>query len=118
MSNCGRYWVTIGHAILDAESRPFRADKSLTHMPTPEMNALSYAQLGKLTELIDRYWRCFSSYFPPKELWDAKLKEVSQIPSPRCPFSRRQRRRSRPAQAIPSRHRQRILAVLHQLQRY
>ena len=48
-------------------------------MPTPEMNALSYAQLGKLTELIDRYWRCFSSYFPPKELWDAKLKEVSQI---------------------------------------
>ena len=61
------------------ELKAFQADKSLTHMPTPEMNALSYAQLAKLTELIDRHWQCFSVYFPPRDLWLTKIKEVAQI---------------------------------------
>lgn len=64
---------------LPTELKAFQADKSLTHMPTPEMNALSYAQLAKLTELIDRHWQCFSVYFPPRDLWLTKIKEVAQI---------------------------------------
>lgn len=64
---------------LDPNSGPFRSDKSLTHMPTREMNALSYAQLSKLLVLIDKHWDCFSTYFPPKALWEAKLQEVAQI---------------------------------------
>lgn len=64
---------------LNPSSNSFQADKSLTHMPTPEMNALSYAQLSKLTGLIASHWDCFSVYLPPKDLWDAKLREVAQI---------------------------------------
>ena len=64
---------------LDASSRSFKADKTLTHMPTPEMNALSYVQFSKLTELIDAHWDCFSIYLPPKKLWEAKLEEIIQI---------------------------------------
>ena len=79
MWNCARRWGTIGHGNFLTESKAFQADKSLTHMPTPEMNALSYAQLAKLTELIDRHWQCFSVYFPPRDLWLTKIKEVAQI---------------------------------------
>jgi hypothetical protein len=57
----------------------FISDKALTHMPTAEMNALSYAQLSQLARLVDEHWTCFAGYFPPKDLWVAKLKEVSQI---------------------------------------
>ncbi|MEH6776034.1 MAG: hypothetical protein V7668_19075, partial [Cereibacter changlensis] len=64
---------------LNANSASFQADKSLTHMPTPEMNALSYAQLSKLLKLIEAQWDCFSIYFPPKAIWDAKLQEICQI---------------------------------------
>lgn len=64
---------------LNVNSGSFQSDKSLTHMPTPEMNALSYAQLSKLLDLIGKDWDCFSGYFPPKPLWDAKFQEVSQI---------------------------------------
>jgi hypothetical protein len=61
------------------KSGSFDADKRLTHMPTPEMNALSYAQLSELTQLMGKHWKCFESYLPPSDLWDAKLKEVKQI---------------------------------------
>lgn len=54
-------------------------DKRLTHMPGPEADALSYGQLSNLLAAIDDHWACFSSYFPPHELWRAKLQEVSQI---------------------------------------
>jgi hypothetical protein len=64
---------------LTLNPKPFAADKSLTHMPTPEMNALSYAQLSDLLKIISQYWDCFSVYFPPKNLWDAKFEEVKQI---------------------------------------
>lgn len=71
----GDDWV----AGLNPASGSFQADKSLTHMPTPEMNALSYAQLAKLLELVHRHWDCFAGYLPPKPLWAAKMEEVSQI---------------------------------------
>ncbi|RYD70665.1 MAG: hypothetical protein EOP84_26305 [Verrucomicrobiaceae bacterium] len=64
---------------LSVNAGSFRSDKSLTHMPTPEMNALSYAPLSKLLELIANNWTCFAPYLPPKQLWDAKLQEVSQV---------------------------------------
>lgn len=64
---------------LNANSSSFQADKSLTHMPTAEMNALSYAQLSQLLKLIGAHWDCFATYFPPKNLWDSKLQEISQI---------------------------------------
>lgn len=57
----------------------FEADKYLRHMPTPEMNALSYSQLRDLTELVKGDWACFEPYLPPHDLWSAKLREVSQI---------------------------------------
>jgi hypothetical protein len=64
---------------LPASSTSFAADKRLTHMPTPEMNALSYAQLSKLQDLIAKHWDCFALYLPPQDIWTAKLAEVSQI---------------------------------------
>lgn len=64
---------------LPTSSISFAADKRLTHMPTPEMNALSYASLSKLQSLIELHWDCFAPYLPPADLWVAKLVEVSQI---------------------------------------
>jgi hypothetical protein len=64
---------------LPTSSASMAADKRLTHMPTPEMNALSYAQLSKLQDLITRHWDCFAQYLPPPDIWTAKLAEVSQI---------------------------------------
>ncbi|PJG47069.1 hypothetical protein CAF53_01590 [Sphingobium sp. LB126] len=64
---------------IDPAPRSLAADKALTHMPTPEMNALSYATLGQLLQLVSNHWDCFACYFPPQTLWEAKLKEVSQI---------------------------------------
>ena len=64
---------------LEIKPGHLRADKSLIHMPTVEINALSFAQLPQLLALIEANWSCFSAYFPPKKLWDAKLEEVKQI---------------------------------------
>jgi hypothetical protein len=64
---------------LPANSRSFEADKHLKHMPTPEMNALSYSSLSNLTRLVRGHWDYFAPYLPPQALWDAKLAEVSQI---------------------------------------
>jgi hypothetical protein len=61
------------------KSGSFDADKRLTHMPTPEMDALSYAQLSELTQLMGKHWKCFEKYLPPQDLWEAKLKEIKQI---------------------------------------
>lgn len=65
--------------VLPPLARSFEADKALRHMPTPEMDALSYSTISKLTEAIGKHWNCFECYFPPKDLLDAKLKEVFQI---------------------------------------
>jgi hypothetical protein len=43
------------------------------------MIRVSYSQLSKLAELVGKYWNCFAPYLPPRDLWDAKLKEVLQI---------------------------------------
>lgn len=64
---------------LNANSGPLQADKALTHMPTPEMNALSYSQLSRLIALIDAHWDCFANYLPPRSIWTAKLQEIAQI---------------------------------------
>jgi hypothetical protein len=61
------------------KSESFDADKRLTHMPTPEMNTLSYSQLSGLKDLMGKHWKCFERYLPPQDLWDAKLKEIMQI---------------------------------------
>jgi hypothetical protein len=64
---------------LNPNSGALQADKVLTHMPTTEMNALSYSQLSKLIALIDAHWDCFATYLPPKSIWTAKLQEIAQI---------------------------------------
>lgn len=64
---------------LNANSGALQADKALTHMPTAEMNALSYSQLAKLITLVDANWDCFAIYLPPKPIWTTKLQEIMQI---------------------------------------
>lgn len=64
---------------LKTSMKSFEADKHLSHMPTPEMNALSYAPLSALTSLVKEHWDCFKGYLHPADIWEAKLKEVSQI---------------------------------------
>jgi len=57
----------------------FKADKRLIHMPTPEMNALSYAQLSALNNLIAKNRHVFDCYLPPSTIWEAKMEEIAQI---------------------------------------
>jgi hypothetical protein len=64
---------------LPSVDKPFESDKRLTHMPTPEMNALSYAQLSALKALVRDNWTCFQKYLPPQNIWDAKLEEIEQV---------------------------------------
>lgn len=60
-------------------ARPREADKLLTHMPTPETEALSYVTFSVLKKLISENWELFSAYLPPENIWNAKLEELSQI---------------------------------------
>ncbi|SDR60991.1 hypothetical protein SAMN05519103_07243 [Rhizobiales bacterium GAS113] len=59
--------------------KSFESDKRLVHMPTPEMDALSYAPLSTLEKAIERNWNLFQPYLPPDTIWKAKLEEISQI---------------------------------------
>lgn len=59
--------------------RPREADQQLTHMPTAEVDLLSYCQLSELCRIITDRWDLFMTYLPPKDLWEAKIKEISQI---------------------------------------
>ena len=54
-------------------------DKRLTHMPTPEDDVLSFAQLSDLINVIAEHRQYFEAYLPPKTIWDAKLEEVMAI---------------------------------------
>jgi len=63
---------------IDAEF-PFKADKRLRHMPTPEKDVLSFITFPQLTRLISEHWSAFDCYLPPQNIWLAKLEEVSQI---------------------------------------
>lgn len=55
------------------------ADKRLTHMPTPEDDPLSFAQLSDLKKVISAEWKLFAPFLPPQSIWDGKLEEVSQV---------------------------------------
>jgi Swt1-like HEPN len=59
--------------------KPKENDKRLTHMPTPEENLLSYAQLSELSSIISENWRLFEPFLPPQNIWEAKLEEVRQV---------------------------------------
>lgn len=54
-------------------------DLSLTHMPTPERDLLSYMQLPSLCKVIEKNWELFGCYLPPKSIWMGKLEEIIQI---------------------------------------
>lgn len=54
-------------------------DKSLTHIPTTDDNPLSYITFPELLKIISNNWGLFTSYLPPKNIWDAKLIEVIHI---------------------------------------
>jgi hypothetical protein len=56
-----------------------KKDKSLTHMPTPEQYPISFISFGELCNAISDEWQLFSTYLPPKQIWEAKLEEVQQI---------------------------------------
>jgi hypothetical protein len=60
-------------------SKSLAADARLTHMPTPERDPISYATFGDLCQTLEGHWDLFSTYLPPKDLWTAKLQEISQI---------------------------------------
>ncbi len=64
---------------LNPSSRSRDADKALTHMPTAELNPLSYTQLSELLRLVDQHWHCFAGYLPPRDIWVSRLREVTQI---------------------------------------
>lgn len=55
------------------------SDKSLTHMPTPEEDSLSYGSFSQLCEKYIDNWDLFSEYLPPKDIWEARIKELKQI---------------------------------------
>ncbi|MCJ7631351.1 Swt1 family HEPN domain-containing protein [Candidatus Bathyarchaeota archaeon] len=59
--------------------KPRKADKSLTHMPTPETEAVSYIYFSELMKLISENWKLFSAYLLPENIWNAKIEELSQI---------------------------------------
>jgi hypothetical protein len=65
--------------ILGASAKPKEADKRLSHMPTPEVDPLSYLQLSSVCQTIDANWDLFKGYLPPQSLWKAKVEEISQI---------------------------------------
>lgn len=54
-------------------------DELLTHMPTSEKLDLSFISFGALIETIADEWTLFESFLPPKNIWAAKIDEVSQI---------------------------------------
>jgi hypothetical protein len=55
------------------------ADLYMSHMPGPERQLLAFSSLGVLAGIIESRWDLFESYLPPKEIWQAKLKEVAQV---------------------------------------
>ena len=60
-------------------SRSFENDKKLSHMPTNDQLQTSFMQLSDLLNTISSNWPLFEPYLPPKQIWDARLVEVSQI---------------------------------------
>lgn len=59
--------------------RSMTSDKRLRHMTTAHQGAISYLTLGELQKVIFENWQLFESYFPPQEIFKARLEEISQI---------------------------------------
>ena len=60
-------------------SNAYQNDKKLSHMPTRESLITSYMLLSGLIASISSNWDLFEAYLPPKDIWDVKLIEYSQI---------------------------------------
>jgi hypothetical protein len=60
---------------------PRSKDKRLTHMATAQESLLAYLTFRDLWDIIlgDKFWDCFSVYFPPKDILKGKVEEMSQI---------------------------------------
>ncbi len=64
---------------LDKVEWPKKSDKALIHMPTPEENPLSYAQLSELHRIITENRRLFDPILPPQKIWDGRMEEIEQV---------------------------------------
>jgi len=61
-------------------AEPHKAkDKRLTHMPTAEDDPISYAQLADLLRVVSDNWNLYESFLLPREIWVARMQEISQI---------------------------------------
>jgi hypothetical protein len=56
-----------------------KADKALIHMPTPQEDPLSYAQLSELRRIITENRLLFDCFLPPEKIWDARMDEIAQV---------------------------------------
>jgi hypothetical protein len=65
--------------VVQMADMPRKADKRLTHMPTPESEPLSYAGFSELMRLISESWDLFSQYLPPENIWKARIDELAQV---------------------------------------
>ena len=74
-----RYGNSWDSRLRSRHSVAYTKDKQLTHMPTREDLPTSYMQLSDLLQTMSSEWSLFEPYLPPKQIWEAKLLEVSQI---------------------------------------
>ena len=72
----GDCWIS---SLKGYKKHPYEQDKNLVHMPTREVLPTSVMQLSNLLETIKSNWNLFKSYLPPLELWEMKMRELSQI---------------------------------------
>jgi len=73
----GDAWTT--RVKVDKTEGSQKADKALTHMPTPEEDPLSYAQLSELRRIIRENRPLFDPFLPPEKIWDARMDEIAQV---------------------------------------
>jgi hypothetical protein len=73
----GNNWQSVVR--VDRSNGPLKADKALVHMPTPEEDPLSYAQLSELRRIITANRALFDPFLPPERIWDARMEEIAQI---------------------------------------
>lgn len=64
---------------LERAERPLKEDKILVHMPTPEEDPLSYVQLSELCRIVSDNRPLFDPFLPPAEVWEGRMKEISQV---------------------------------------
>jgi hypothetical protein len=67
------------HIVAQRAENYRRADDSLTYMPTPEVELLSYSMFSDVCSTIENKWEYFLHYLPPKDIWKTKLIEIRQI---------------------------------------